>query len=366
MNLKTLILLLMMVIPGFGDVVDQVTFNKPNEDFALKRGTNISHWLSQSQRRGEERRVFFTESDVKFLADLGFDHIRIPIDEEQMWDMDGNKEKEAFSLLHQAMGWCEKYGLKVVVDLHILRSHHFNQGDKALWTDAKEQERFYQCWRELSAELKKYPVSLVAYELMNEPVADDPEDWNKLVANATQAIRENEPERKIVIGSNMWQSADTFDDLKVPENDPHVILSFHMYEPMLVTHYKASWTSIREYEGPVDYPGQIVKDEDWRDLSEPLKSLMERQKRFYDKATIEKHFEKPIRLARQLNLPLYCGEWGAFPTTPDEARYQWYKDVKEVLEANGIAWSTWDYKGGFGIIRGGEKDERLINILLEE
>lgn len=36
--------------------------NSYNE-FTLHKGTNISLWLSQSSRWGEERRVFFTEDD---------------------------------------------------------------------------------------------------------------------------------------------------------------------------------------------------------------------------------------------------------------------------------------------------------------
>jgi hypothetical protein len=54
--------------------------------FAVRRGTNVSHWLSQSRRRGEERRRFFTREDVAVVAKLGFDHLRIPVDEEQLFD----------------------------------------------------------------------------------------------------------------------------------------------------------------------------------------------------------------------------------------------------------------------------------------
>jgi endoglucanase len=71
--------------------------------FKAKRGTNISHWLSQSTNRGVERRTWFTKEDVAFLAGLSFDHLRIPIDEEQMWDQSGKPEIEAFSLLNQAL-----------------------------------------------------------------------------------------------------------------------------------------------------------------------------------------------------------------------------------------------------------------------
>ena len=66
--------------------------------FTIQRGTNISHWLSQSDRRGAERAGFFTQEDVRLIAQLGFDHIRLPIDEVQMWDDQGRKDPEAFSL----------------------------------------------------------------------------------------------------------------------------------------------------------------------------------------------------------------------------------------------------------------------------
>ena len=133
----------------------QTSFSQNNNnDFIIKRGTNISHWLSQSDTRGEERKNYFTEKDVKYLAGLGFDHLRIPIDEMQLWHENGEKDEEAFSLLQDALNWCEKYKLKAVVDLHILRSHYFNAKVKPLWTQPAAQERFFQCWRDLSAALK--------------------------------------------------------------------------------------------------------------------------------------------------------------------------------------------------------------------
>ena len=337
--------------------------DEPNE-FVFKRGTNISHWLSQSNSRGEQRRNFFTEKDVQYLAGLGFDHIRIPVDEEQLWKEDGQKDAEAFSLLKNALDWCRNYKLDVIVDLHILRSHHFNQKLKPLWTEPAAQERFVQCWRDLSSELKNYPVGDVAYELMNEPVADDPEDWNRLVKKLVTVIRQLEPERIIVIGSNRWQSANTFDRLHVPENDKHLILSFHMYEPFLLTHHTASWTSIKDYKGPVNYPGVIVKEEDLKGLPDSLKNQLLRNKLTYNIDSIRHHFKKPIAVRKKYNLPLYCGEWGCLNTVPEAARLEWYSDMKKVLEENNIGWATWDYKGGFGIINRNKQEEKgLIKIL---
>ncbi|HEY6975425.1 MAG TPA: glycoside hydrolase family 5 protein [Chitinophagaceae bacterium] len=338
---------------------------KAADEFQIKRGTNISHWLSQSDARGDKRKNYFTEKDVQYLAGLGFDHLRIPIDEMQLWHENGEKDEEAFSLLQDALNWCEKYKLKAIVDLHILRSHHFNEKVKPLWTQPAAQERFFQCWRDLSAALKKYPVENVAYELMNEPVADDPEDWNKLVERAVAIIRQAEPTRKIVIGSNRWQSADTFDKLRIPPNDKNIILSFHMYEPFLLTHHEASWTNIKDYKGPVNYPGAIVNEGDLKNLPDSLRGVIMRNETYYTKDSIQKHFAKPIAVAKKYGLPLYCGEWGCLSTSPEKARLQWYRDIKSVLEANDIAWATWDYKGGFGIINDENKEEKeLIQILV--
>ena len=50
-------------------------------NFKIKRGTNVSHWLSQSEARGEMRRLHIQEEDFARLEKLGFDFVRIPIDE---------------------------------------------------------------------------------------------------------------------------------------------------------------------------------------------------------------------------------------------------------------------------------------------
>ena len=337
--------------------------------FKIQRGVNISHWLSQSDRRGEARAAWFTEKDVAYLADLGFDHLRIPIDEEQMWDEDGNAQEEAFALLNQGLDWCTKYDLRAIVDLHILRSHYFNAEKIPLWTDPAAQEQFLDCWRDLSARLKNRPVDRIAYELMNEAVADDPEDWNRLLARAHAVIREQEPDRIIVIGSNRWQIPDTFDVLKVPENDSNILLSFHFYTPMPFTHYRAPWwRNGCEYEGPVRYPGRVVESKDLEGYPDPVVETVQQYNGVYNREVIEAALKKPIEKSRALGLPLYCGEWGSLPTTPEKDRLQWYTDVRSVLETNHIAWASWDYKGDFGIVEkgGGAPKEKQIEVLLKD
>ncbi|QNF33991.1 glycoside hydrolase family 5 protein [Adhaeribacter swui] len=355
----------------FCGLVQAKTKTGSTTPFVIKRGTNISHWLSQSTRVGAERKAFFTEKDVANIAALGFDHIRLPIDEMQMWNEAGQKEPEAFALLHDALKWCQKYKLKTVVDLHILRSHYFNATEKPLFTQVAAQERFYQCWRDLSGELIKYPITQVAYELMNEPVADDPEDWNKIVDKAIAVIRAKEPRRIIVVGSNRWQSHEEFDKLRIPANDKNLLLSFHYYLPFLLTHYQASWTKIAAYKGPVHYPGRTVTDEELAALPADMVSLItdnekSRIKTVYNAAKFQEDFQKPLDFARKHGLKLYCGEWGALNTAPKADRLRWYQDMVTVLEKNNIAWANWDYKGGgFGFTnaQGENHQPEMIKIL---
>jgi endoglucanase len=323
--------------------------------FQIKRGTNIAHWLSQSSRRGDERTNFFTKKDIAFIDSIGFDHIRLPMDEEQLWDEDGNRNADAFQLLKQCMEWCDEYGLRVVIDLHILRSHHFNAKEKPLWTVPAEQDKFISLWKDLSSFLTNWPNGMAAYEFMNEPVADDPEQWNVLLARVADSIRHWEPARVLVIGSNRWQSASTFDQLKIPANDPNILLSFHFYEPFFLSHYQASWTDLKDFKGDVNYPGQIV-----------LNSNTPEHKRIYNRDTLMYMMRKPLRLADSLNLPLYCGEFGMIDKSPIGPKLAWYQDMISIFDEKGIGYANWNYKAGsFGIVDKDIKpDLPVINILV--
>ena len=70
MKVTTLLFFLTLTV-----VWGQTPENNSFEKFEVIRGTNISHWLSQSKSRGLEREKFFTQKDVQSIAQMGFDHI---------------------------------------------------------------------------------------------------------------------------------------------------------------------------------------------------------------------------------------------------------------------------------------------------
>ncbi len=338
-------------------------------NFTIKRGTNLSHWLSQSRVRGEARRLHIQEDDFARLEQLGFDFVRIPIDEEQFWDEKGNKLPEAWELLTNGIDLALKHHLRVVVDLHIIRAHHFNSAsNKLLFTSEEAQQGLINLWYQLSDVLKKYSNDYVAYEFMNEPVADDHEQWNVVVEKVHKALREVEPQRTLVIGSNRWQSYDTIEFLRVPEGDKNIILSFHYYNPMVLTHYGAPWASIGKYKGKINYPGIMVSQEDYDAAPEEVKGeLKQYTTQVWNKDKIREDFKDAIASAKKYGLQLFCGEWGVYEPVERELAYRWYKDMLEIFDEFDIAWTTWCYDGDFGFWdqrREDYKDKPLVDLLM--
>jgi endoglucanase len=319
--------------------------------FTIGRGTNISHWLSQSPRRGEERRAFFAQHDVRRIAEMGFDHVRLPIDEQQMWHDDGAPDAEAFALLDAALDWCKAAKLRVVVDLHLLRTHDFMDTDNpALFADPEEEGRFVGLWQQLSDHLRRRPTDEVAYELLNEAVARDPEDWNRVALAAFSTVRRLEPQRTIVLGSNWYNQHHTFNRLRIP-GDKCCILTFHYYLPMFITHYTAGWWSVGgTYRGPIHYPGKPIAEEDLAGMGAEFLRHMGEWNRRYGRDVMAADLEQPLAVQARTGLPLYCGEFGCYERTPDPLRLAWFRDILAVFAAHDIAWANWDYKGVFGIV----------------
>ena len=344
-------------------------------NFRIKRGTNVSHWLSQSEQRGEARRLHIQEDDFARLEELGFDFVRIPIDEVQFWDEQGNKLPEAWDLLNNALDWAKKHNLRAIVDLHIIRSHYFNavneedQAANTLFTSEESQEGLLNLWRQLSEFLKDRSNDWVAYEFMNEPVAPEHEQWNQLVAKVHKALRELEPQRTLVIGSNMWQGHETMKFLKVPEGDKNIILSFHYYNPMILTHYGAWWTPIGKYTGKVNYPGVLVSKEDYEAAPDSVKQVIDENNfttQVWDIDKIRADFKDAIAAAKKYDLQLFCGEWGVYEPVDRELAYKWTKDMLTVFNENDIAWTTWCYDADFGFWdqqKHDFKDKGLVDLL---
>jgi endoglucanase len=334
--------------------------------FTIGNGVNVSHWLSQSPARGKERRNWFTRADVNRIAGMGLDHIRIPIDESHLWTENGSRQAEGFDLLSEGLDWAQAAGLRSIVDLHIIRSHFFNDTEEPpLFTVETEMERFGSLWTDLSQAFSSRSTEMVAYELLNEPVARDDRRWNQVYPYALGAIREREPERAVVLGSNHYNQCRTFPDLAIPD-DRNIILTYHYYNPMLITHYGARWTHAGSYDGPVQYPGRPIPESEADRAKTLLGESMAWENRHMDREVMRCDMEVAVTVARERGLAIHCGEFGCYHRSPREVKERWYRDMAGVFRELGVSWSCWDYKGAFGIVDRNGKETGVHHWLLEE
>ena len=212
--------------------------NKPTK-FEFQRGVNIGNWLSQSNIMDERRNQIFTEQDIELLANNGFDHIRLPVDEVQLFNEDMTLNESTVGLLCRTIDACLKHNLKVIFDLHIIRAHHFLDEHAALWSNPAEQDKLVEMWKVIQNLLRQYPVTDVAYELLNEAVAPTDEEWANLMLRIVKMIRQTEKDRVIVLGANMQNNVAHVKNIKVPEGYQAVEVGIHPGMPKVDREYPA-------------------------------------------------------------------------------------------------------------------------------
>ncbi|NGF56419.1 DUF5018 domain-containing protein [Parapedobacter sp. SGR-10] len=317
-------------------------------NFEISKGVNVASWLSTPKYDGAQRVAFFTEEDVELLAAQGFDHIRLCIDEVYLWDESGQKIRPyAFDLLHDAIGWCIKHNMRVLVDMHITRNHRFTNTENTLFTNPAEPAKFVKLWEDLSDELKHYPNALVAYELLNEPVSGNAANWNNVAALAINAIRAREPDRTIVVGVCTTNGSVRYAELNLPSNH-QILLTYHFYGPFLLTAYGLQSTTGGRTDIPIQYPGQLVPNE-W--ISQLPANWQSTGARHYDRDVLETSLLSGINMAKRLNAPVFVGEFGTLNTVPEPSRANWYRDVVYILDKHNVPYTSFDYKGaGYSVV----------------
>jgi len=323
----------------------------------LKRGTNLSHWLSQADvmdLEGLETRVVF--DDFARMASYGADHVRLPVDFELIESPEPPHPLLESGLIYvdRAVAWARRAGLCLSLDLHKAPGMSFNTPDEnEIWTRPDLQERFAAIWRGLAERYHGAEFDHVAFELLNEPTASGPQDWNRLARTGLEAVRSVDAERTVLITSNSWGSVSMLPELE-DFGDAHVIYTFHDYEPFIFTHQKASWVKhLVLLDLEVDYP-TVLPDLSEAAAAMPTEEMREQTLHYsgatLDKGRIEQHLKPALEFRERTGRPLYCGEFGVIRNAPIESQQRWLRDTVDLFEKHDIGWANWDYKGGFGLL----------------
>lgn len=323
----------------------------------FERGMGMGGWLTNYKRFhviakekiniltvGDEEHFqsYITESDIQYIASLGFDHIRLGFDQVVLETENGQCREENYLHIDRFIGWCKKYGLNAVLNLHKALGNYCDVDTGiSLFESEALKKRFVALWEKMELRYSKEPN--VAFELLNEVKDVPPEEWNSLAERAIQAIRKHNPSRIIIVGSTCWNSPHTLKDLRV-FNDENVAYTFHFYEPFEFTHQQGVLQAPTAfYNRKMPYPGDI---ELYRDYQKCIYNNHNAYARFsrMDKTYIRAALE-PVKefIKQHPDKILWCGEFGNIRHAKAEWRLAWFKDVISFLKENRISYSVWNY-----------------------
>lgn len=215
----------------------------PAADNQIVGGVDASQWhgfnlLEKFTLRGNAP---FKEDDFKWIAELGFTFVRLPIDyrcytEEGDW----LKFKEsALQEIDQAIAFGEKYGLHVCLNLHRAPGFCINPPaePRDLWTDAVALEAFLAHWTMFARRYRDIAPARLSFNLLNEPTRNTRETFLRVNQRAIEAIHAVDPKRIVVVDGNAV-GRDALPEFLAYDN---VVQATRGYSPSAISHYKASW-----------------------------------------------------------------------------------------------------------------------------
>ncbi len=319
----------------------------------LRHGINASNWFAQSGDYSAGRTNSYMDAqDFTLIAKLGFDHVRLSIDpaplEQYPRGADG-LNSDFVGRLDRAVDGMLGDGLAVLIDLHPPDSYK-----QQLRNDDYNIDQLTMLWRELAAHYANRDPDRVFFEIMNEPEVNDPYRWAGIQERVAAAIREVAPRNTIIAtGANY---SDIPDLLTLhPLADGNVIYNFHFYEPHEFTHQGANWGATWwNYTHSIPYPPTESS------MQELLKEVPEAADRYtlenywlngWNAQHIHMLIDEAAAWARDNHVPLICNEFGAYRDHSDPvSRANWIRDTRTALDADGIGWAMWDYRGNFGVV----------------
>lgn len=251
------------------------------------------------------QRAWFNESDVAWLAEEGFNVVRIPLGyrgltthmvDDTITELEFNEL--AFSRIDEVLDWCEQYGIYAVLDLQESPGGHNDySGVGTLYEDPQMQALTVALWEELSRRYSDRDV-VAAYSLLAEPMAaPSVEARDEMYDQIVKAIRMGGDDHLLVLHDGFQGMA----SFPMPEEKgwENVVYSTHIFE----------WgaDSLELYQAYIIY------------------------------------LENAITLAQDAHqVPYYVGSFSTF--LDEDWAYEAAGEMRRLFERAGWGWTLWTYK----------------------
>jgi len=321
------------------------------------RGFNLLDYFGVAPSKGNNSSQT-TKDDLKWIADWGFDFVRLPMAYPRYINFDPKKNVTPADVLNinekvvdeiqELVFQAQDAGLHVSINLHRAPGYCVNAGFNEpynLWKDQEALDAFCFHWEMWGKRFANVSSKKISFDLVNEPSwRENMNDqfgsrttipgavYRKVALAASTAIRRSNPNHLIVAdGNDVGASV-------IPEiTDLNIAQSCRGYFPHYVSHYRAPWV----YKNPDDAPMPV-----WPGIIDG---------KSFSRKNLEELYQPWIDLVKQ-GVGVHCGECGCWRETPHNVFLAWFGDVLDVLTENQIGYALWNFRGDFGVLDSGRKD----------
>jgi endoglucanase len=278
----------------------------------------------------------YAESDFEWIAEWGFDFVRLPLSYHCWSDPKNWKEmrEPALKEIDQAVEYGKKHQVHVCLNFHRAPGYCVNPPADPfdLWKDAQALDACAYQWGQFAQRYRGLPNTHVSFNLLNEPARVAEKDYVRVVRRLAEAIHEHDPNRLIIADGLQYGTVPVSGlvGLRIAE-------STRGYDPVPITHYKAGWV-----KGSDRWP-------------EPTWPLTERGRK-WDREALRQRRIVPWKSLERRGVGVHVGEWGAFNRTPHAAVLAWMRDSLTLWKEAGWGWALWNFRGAFGPLDSDRKD----------
>lgn len=313
------------------------SFAAPSGEFLVV--SKLPRWrgFNLLEKFTEQTNAPFRESDFAMMKEWGFDFVRLPLSY-RCWSKPDDwrhLDERVLREIDQAVEFGRQYGIHVNLNFHRAPGYCVNPPPEPfdLWSNETALEACAYHWAAFAERYRGIPNERLSFNLLNEPGNISAASYRRVVERLVAAIREKDPHRLLIADGLQWGRR------PVPELvDLSIAQSTRGYDPLQISHYKASWVRGSNTWAVPTWPLRLSEHDVW------------------DRERLTRERIEPWKALEIQGVGVHVGEWGAFQHTPHEVVLAWMKDSLELWEAAGWGWALWNFRGSFGVLDSGRND----------
>lgn len=266
--------------------------------------------------------VFFDDADAAFLASLGMNSVRIPVNYRHFEDdaRPFELKEEGFARLDRVISLLAAHGVYSIIDLHALpgrQNQHWHSDNPThlaeFWDHPHFQDRVVNLWEAFAERYKDRP-EVAGYNPINEPADAGGEVLPVFYDRLEAAIRAIDPRHILFLDGNKYSTDFSFLASRA--------------EPLPNTVYTAHDYALPGITSATEYPGTTRGE-------------------YFDRGVVEQTFLRRTEFMRRTGTPIWIGEFGPVYSddrSQDTWRYRLLQDQLEIYRDHGASWALWTYK----------------------